>query len=654
MTYTVQPQPGDCLCSIARREGFSNCGTLRSQPANRPVLDGVLGPSMWVTIPQARDTYFHAAVATGRRWTVRWWYPEPVPQPTRVRLVRTVSTPPADTDVIPNIGISRYITRSTSFSGDDDWVDHTRRAFDLRSVQDPNTFNIDVDDPNNPGTDVEVYLEALKPLYGPARALVGHQRFPVGAKRDACSLVVACSSVNGTARHRSCYLRLVVDAHDKAQRPRQTLLVTDAVDIGEPNVEILDQDIHVRYEYAGCPLPAGMRCLLAEHTIPLRRGRSVQVRPRILRAARTGVVGTMANGQGDDGVIPRQTALDRFHTHVRRIWAQEEIAFVLDPIETVDPPSDMLAFADPTGAASSGQNGGGLAGQLGFTIDLHTHGAGTVSHVLGPVVIAANQTPLQTATQIQGAVAALGIPGLVCPPPWENPAIDGHAGRSADLRFTYGPGFVELRNLTNALTQDSAQPVEIVAVDVNALELRALANNAYAGSSMQRALYTGFITNPRGINVFVVQSMAGSMPPLAHALNSQRYLPARYRPRSEMENCILISYEAMDPDLTVKPATLAHEIGHVLIDNAGHSIDDAAEGSLMNMATSQSFGTAFGGVYDTKRIIAWPVRWEVIAQTANPAGSISQAANGALCVAEQRHSMHSLIVVNNRILFVAR
>lgn len=650
MVYIVNSQPGDCLCSIARREGFSNCGTLRSQAANAGILDQVLAPGTPVTIPQAWNTYFYAGLATGRRYTIRWLAPIPVPQPTNVRIVRTVATPPANADAIADIGISRYITRSTDFQGDDSWVDHTHYAHDAPSVADPNTFNIDVDDPNHVGQSVEVYLEAMMPLYAHG-ALAGHQRFPAGAERNARSLTVTCYSVNGTARHRSSYLRLVVDQYDKAARPRQTLLVTDAVAAGAPEVEILDQNIHARYEYAGCPRAAGERCLLSERTIPLRRGRSVELRMRILRANRSGVVGTVANGLGDDGVILRQTALDRIHTHLRRIWAQEEIAFELDRLETVDPPSDMLTFGDATGDPSSGTNAAADApGRVGFTIDLNTIGADVASYVVGPLDVPAGQTPLATAQQVRQAINGLHIGGLNCPAPVANPAIDGHAGRSADLRLSFGPGFVTLRGLTAPPDQDSAQPVEHVAVNINALAIRSGINNAYAGGSMQRALYGAFNNQPQGINVFVVQSLGGGAPPMAHTLNSQHVLGAAYRSLPAVENCIVIGWESMQPNLALKPATLAHEIGHALIDNAEHSTDDDAEGSLMNAATSQNFG----GTYDTKRIISWPVCWYVITETAHAVPPIIMGGALPLCMTAPQRSMHGMIAANGRIVFTPR
>ena len=644
--YTVMSQAGDCLCSIARREGFSNCGSLRSVPANAPFLDTVLPPGSAVTIPQAWNTYFYAGLATGRRYTIRYFSPVPVPQPTRVRFVRTVNTPPADIDAIPDIGISRYITRSTDGTGANNWVDDTHRAYDQPACQDANVFNIDVVDPNAPGADVVALVEAMMPIYAPGGARIGSQRFPAGPERDARSLSVVCSSVGGGPRHRSCYLRLVVDDYDKRTRPLQTLLVSDMVDGGRPEIEILDQDIHVRYEYPTCALPVGQRCLLAEQTLPLRRGRSVELRLWILRPVRNGIVGTVANGLDDGGVVTRQSAIDRLQKNVRRIWAQEEIAFVIDRVETVDAPSDMLSISDPQGATA------GDGGVIGFTLNLHTFAAPVANHVVVPTPIPAGGSPLQTAQFIKGLVDALGIPALVCTTS-ENPAIDGNVGQSADVLFSHPAGYVTLTQLAPA-QQDAAQQTNVVSVDLNAFEIRATPNNAYAGSGMQRCLYKAHTTNPQGVNVFVVQSLAGGAPPLAHTLNSQQHLPIQFRPIGGVENCIVISYEAMRPDLNFKPATLAHEIGHALIDNAEHSDDDAAEGSLMNASTSEKFKAGGINIYDdTKRIIDWPVGWRTIVEAGNPEGLLPPPP-ATLEVEVQDLSMHQQVAANQRITFQNR
>ncbi|MCB1033775.1 MAG: hypothetical protein KDD47_08080, partial [Acidobacteria bacterium] len=102
--------------------------------------------------------------------------------------------------------------------------------------------------------------------------------------------------------------------------------------------------------------------------------------------------------------------------------------------------------------------------------------------------------------------------------------------------------------------------------------------------------------------------------------------------------------------------TLAHEIGHALIDNAEHSNDNLAEGSLMNAATSQSFGVLNNGTFDTKRISDYAFNWLVVVRAANPGGVLMHGYNGVLplWIAMQTRSMHAFVLTNNRLQFVNR
>ena len=72
----------------------------------------------------------------------------------------------------------------------------------------------------------------------------------------------------------------------------------------------------------------------------------------------------------------------------------------------------------------------------------------------------------------------------------------------------------------------------------------------------------------------------------------------------------------MGADLNVKPATLAHEIGHALMDHAEHPNDgDTSCGSLMTAATSESGnGNDRPNSFLTKRIPETAHGWLYIAE----------------------------------------
>jgi hypothetical protein len=653
MSYTVTAQAGDCLCSIAIRHGFSNCGTLRSDPANANLLDGPLPPNAQVSIPQpTRASWFYSSLATGRRWTVRWAQPVAVPQPVEVRIVRTSNLAPSNNDTLQSLGISRYITAAGNLDGSQAWVDDTRRVFDQNSFNDINCFNVEVVDPNVATGDVDVYLEALMPLYGVGGALQGHQRFP-GPERARRSLTVKLSPQPNPnqGRRRSCYLRLVVDDVDKQARPKQTLLVTDMVDAGHPEVEILDQNIRATYEYSGCPRPVGQRCVLGWHEIPLRRGRSVGVHARILRDQRTGVVGTVANNQGDDGVVTRDDVSRRFLINNRRIYAQEELAFVIHSLETVDRPSQMLAVGDPDGQNASGQNGAGNGtGVVGFTLNVQPFNGNLQAFVVNAGQVQANSTPDQTAQLIeQAALQAVGqnVQGFAVARS-QNPAVDGANAGSVDLLFSAPNAFVSIANLTQAAAQDAQQTVAAVEVDLDPFIIGASITNAHVGSPMQRNLYKSFTAQPTRLNLYVVTRLGGANA-IAHTLNSGRRLGLAFQSLPAMENCFCFSVPTMDGQIDTKPANLSHEIGHALMDNAEHALSDNCEGDIMKAATSESF---VNSLYNTKRIHAAQDAWLFIVD--QQPYDIPPGQNQSLGIRQEMTDMHTAIGQNNRIQFQNR
>ena len=121
-----------------------------------------------------------------------------------------------------------------------------------------------------PERTVQVTLQALKPVYKADHVTVDHHEEFTGAELAKRKLDVQCAKVRSGVAYRSKYLRLVVDEADKngtvgpvppgtfppgagSPKPAQSLLVTDMVDQGEPDVEILDQRVRASYEIPRCP-----------------------------------------------------------------------------------------------------------------------------------------------------------------------------------------------------------------------------------------------------------------------------------------------------------------------------------------------------------------------------------------------------------------
>ncbi|MCB1037855.1 MAG: hypothetical protein KDD47_28735 [Acidobacteria bacterium] len=643
MTYTVAAQSGDCLCTIARREGFSNCGTLRSQGANAGLLHRPLAIGDLVSIPQAWNGYYFPGIAMGRRHTFRWIWPVDPPQPVQVRIVRKAAAAPAAVVAAANLGISRFVPRSASAGGADDWVTHDHFDYSAPSNADPNTFSIEVVDPNATGNQVWVYLEALQPTYGMGGALTGHQRFTAGAQRRARTLWVAPRQLGplaATDRFWSPELRLVVDNVDRALRPRQTLLVTDlfADDGSGTDIQILDQNIRAVYEYADCPNDRGEKCILAWNEVPLRRGRSVSIEARILRATPDGTA-------NDNGLVHQQDVRRRIARNCRRFWAQEEITFTLDTLETIDPPCDMLTISEPTGADASGHVAGGDApGQIAFTLTNHRFAADPVLHAVGPYNVPDGNTPAQTAGALRLLINEL--PNLTATV-HQNAPENGQAQGSVDLVIACDNGHATITHLTGEDAQDSAQKAAVVVFNRNAVEDEQSASQVRKGGpAMRRQLFKSVATGPQRISVFVVREARGGLTTssLAQLAGAGQGVDAAVR------NCLSMQYQAMSDDLAHMAVTLPHEIGHALTD-ADHVPAERDIQTLMH--PGQLFG---GDWYDNKRISGPGLPdhdYDIISNAGAPVlGDMPPAHH--IRITRVQTTMHALIAQNDSLTFTPR
>jgi hypothetical protein len=636
MSYTVQAQAGDCLCTIAQREGYGNCETLRSHVANAAFLDVPLQPGDQVTIPQAWNTWVYGGVATGRRWTVRWKWPVAPPQARQVRIIRKVAGVNPVPTVVQDLGISRFVTRSTSLNGNDNWVDHTQYGHDAASGGDPNTFAVQVTDPNVTATDVVVYLEALEPLYAHGQ-LNGHRRFQ-GNQWAPRTLRVTChhSASLAAGVFWSPELRLVVDRLDQRHRPRQTLLVTDLFDDqGAGNeIQILDQDVRAVYEHAACPRNAGSKCLLGRHQVSLRRGRSVNVEIFVVR--------DLPDGTGNDnGLVQRAEARQHVLQPCRRMWAQEELTFGVAAVGTIDPPSDMLTVGDPDGATASGTRASGKKpSYVRLRVTIERFDGRTDVTDLAPVNHGAGELPPVMARRL---ATALGRVANVQARASVNVTGNGQANPSADVVVTCATGIARLAHITRA-SEDTLQKVEVVTYDRQQLDGdQDIDDLVSGGPPMRRMLFKSVATQPDRISVFVVrQQRAGLTTSALVALNT--LIPA------EVRNCMTLSHGRTDQDLADTPGTFAHEVGHALTD-ADHT-DGTFAGDLM-----YSGRTIRGDWYDGKRVSGPGIAnhgIEVVRTAGLEVRVIHQPPHGHRRLTAIQTTAHALIVQNTSLTFTNR
>jgi hypothetical protein len=607
MSWQIAARNGECLCLIAKRVGLGDCAPLRALHENAAVVDRAIQPDEIVTVPGNKPGQRRGA-PTGKRSQVVI----PRRSPIKVQFVRhPANAAPSDADAIPaqRLRISRYPTNFTSYDYDENaakfnqFADHLHRTFHARSDADPDAFSVEVVDANVGVQAAQLWLEPAPP----ANHAQWAGRFP-DSIRTARGLLVDLDPSNVAGRFRSCYLRLVVDEDDRAARPHQTVLVSDTVDDGDPALEILDQRVVARYEYAQCPLAAGSRCLLGMTIATQPRGHSVATNVWILRKHATANPDT----EDSDGVISFDDARRRILKNTRRIWAQDGIAFGDPRIRMLDPPSDMLAIGDPDGDRASPK---GAQLSFAFTIEPYSWRSSLKSgYYTKTMQIAGGSTPRQTAHQIAAEIRAFNVDGLVTTVHGNSPKVGG-VGHSADVMFSCPWGRLRFKELTLEQFQDPQQKVELVACNPQVLQIRSSIVDSHIGGPEQRLVYRSVTTDPAALNIFVAQSIGGAT---AQAICANLYLPLHLQAQPALRNCIAVPAGCMDDRLDIKPATLAHEIGHVLMDHAEHPSDtDLACGLLMTNVTSERTGVAETiGNYHTKRIPLVPTPWLYICGSA--------------------------------------
>lgn len=659
MTYLVSARAGDTLCSIARTHGYSNCGTLRSHPANAAFLDAPLQVNDQITIPAFRDTWVYSKIATGRRWTVRGKWPVVAPQPATISLIRKQGANTTAVTVPAAIGISRFVPQSVEITGGPGWCDENQRDFDAQSARDPCTFSIEVNDPGATGTTVPVYLEALQPLYAGA-LVIGHQRFAAGATRDRRTLWVTAEHLARlpAGRFWSSELRLVSWEEDKDMRPHQTLLVTDLFDAsgGGPDIQILDQRVRAVYEDSECPNAAGTRCIKAWHSVPLPRGRSVALDGFILRNPQTG-----------QPLVSVAEFTARVQVNCRRIYAQEELSFVINSLQIIDPPSDMLTVAERTEhhlPGPTGRNAAGTSaditrqGRVGFTLTQHPANGAPTAQVIGPILIPANNTPMQTALLLVAAInqPPIGQQQVFTATASQNFAEHGEAQGSVDISIVAQNGTARITQLTPAKDQDKAQPVECIQFNVAKVPDEQPASILRKGGyPMRRQLFKSRLLNHQHISIFVVNQTRGGLT----TMTLQDLVGRGVGIDASVHNCITMNATEMNARLDLSYTILPHELGHALTD-VDHVPMDADNQSLMhaNMVEDRGWentrrisaqvanvGHVYEVVGDNTLRLALNAAWLPHAPVPGP---------GEIGTMIHTTTMHDLIAANTSLLFTPR
>jgi len=539
MPTTFVARSGDSLCNIAHLHGFGDCTPLRDEAANSFILDRTDFPAEVfvgdvVTVPDLQTGDESAATEQQHHFVMR-------SNAVTIRYVHGSPDKPYLQDTtVSLLNISKYTAdRAGGPDGTRPLPNSGVRLFHQDGHNDPDTFKVELTDDSGSGT-LNVEIEALKPIYNAAGVLTGHEKFPSPGARKLATI----ATIQGSSKaFRTCYLKLVTDETDVAAIPDQCILTSDMHDEGDSQVQILDQLVKASYEIPSCP---GSPKCKATVTAPIGTDRKrMRIKVHVLRMF-------PLHEFGESPIVPLTAAEMRVFKWFRRCYAQASIGpKLLEPAQSVDPPSNLVAISNDSGVTAAGD------GTLGFTI----HSQGAADQVIGPITPAAGSTPLTTARALAALVRAPYSASVS-----ENPArfVDPATSKSADIVITEAGGsFV---NIDTELSNDSRQTLTVGIVDTFALESWATPdgnNNWNAGSLQQRTVLKNFKDQVRGddrVDIFVVSTLTAGNRAEA-MMSNHRIDPARPSIRG-VRFAAFMAADTMDAS-DGNPFVLGHEIGHV-------------------------------------------------------------------------------------------
>jgi hypothetical protein len=606
MPTTVTAADGDSLCKFAVDAGFLNCEPLRALAENKFFLDRPLKAGDIVTIPDiVAQTLDKASDATHE--FVKLGGP-----PAQIRFVHGSPTIPYKDDVtLDHLEVSAFITdKGGSPDGSADLPDENFCEFNQVGHDDDDTFKVEVFDPANTGKEIDVVIEALRPVLNPDGTVKEHTFFDgsvddAASERGKRSLKVKAKKVGkstNTMRFRSPYLRLVVDEADKSgtvdplpagtfpektknkPRPKQTILVTDMVDAGDDTVEILDQLVEARFEFKNCPQTGDKKCA-ARVRLPLGDDRQkVKVAVHILRRQ-----------IGSNPVVTPANARRRILKWIRRVMAQASIGPDLLSVREVDPFENFLSVSNPAQNAPAGA-GGRLAagdGRLGFTISA----TGQPTQVVGPITPPAGQSALDTATALAALVTA-PFSATAFPVP-----VRSNDTRAAADILVRGPAGVNVV-LSAIKSDDSAQTLEVIRLNpFPAVIFETDAFNTFMGTVHQRAICRNYDTGDDRVDLFVIDKMdqdsRGEAMIRGHKLS---------KPANQGVSGVFLSVfmarrcmDGTDNDPIVLPHELGHTVAEVFHANPTHQMMHAEVTGNVAVGASKRIRDAnigYGGTTD--------------------------------------------------------
>ncbi len=297
---------------------------------------------------------------------------------------------------------------------------------------------------------------------------------------------------------------------------------------------------------------------------PVRRLRAT-IRPFVLRVSPGGAP---AIGGNDAGAV---TALRAELALASSIWGQCGVTFgpaaQIDVHITNPPPPYLLALGDDAGLAATG-------GELRLRADGHPL----------MVPIARGAQPDRVAAEVARALEKVGLVADVSP----NARIAPGAGGSVDLlvRRRKGGQLVTLEPAAPGamLTTDATLAVRIGSVDLSDGLQHFGDMDSVAGTLEERTLLKSVDDgDPQTVEVIIVPSFTGG------GRIGESFIASDL---SSLRNAVLLDRAGVRARRS--SLTLAHELGHVLLDMPGHPDDYGLDTPTLLMDSDASDASAFG------------------------------------------------------------
>lgn len=560
MSRKVTAKIGDSLCNIAFLNGFGDCKPLREEPANAYIVNraedpGQVLPGDVVTVPDLVEHSESKGTEKKHKFVKRDNF-------AMLRFVHDSSTSTIKNDrTLTFLNVSNYITNRAGVpDGNVAFPNSSIRNFNANADKDQDVFKIEVYD-IDATADLTVEIEVLQPVYNASGRVTKHKQFPSAIRADR-KLTAKASKQGSTQRFRSCYLRLVTDAVDKAAAADQTLLASDMYDPASADskkVEILDQVVKASYTVPKCPMNPKCRSTV---TLPIGEDR------RRLRMA----VHILRGSVGGAPIVSVADAEKRVLTWLRRTYAQMSIApKLVVPIHEVDPPENLVSISNDSGLTAAGPTPSNN-GNITFRIKAAGKTPQTVT-----VTTAAGDTPIKTARALAALVAA-PFRAVAA----ENPARfnDPSNRKSADIVITETGG--ARVTIDRERSFDSRQTIQ-VGRPSSTLFQEWDGNNWLVGSIEQRTVLRNYDTGDDRFELFVIQRFV-SPTLLGAAMMSGHIVDPPRRAVSKMKWSCFVDRRSMDGTdqfATVVAHEAMHAVGEVM-----HTINVPSQ--LMNPTANQN------------------------------------------------------------------